>query len=148
MTDIKNDDKFLNTTDHVEDGKTIYLVNNSRSNKKFRFDGNIITLTAPGTPGSIQAADSSVLRNSALVTMWAAGDIKVTEDPEFSRKAISNLAIRNAEEAMAHEEAKKAVVEDIDGGGNENEEDVSYKAKRLTQPASPLTTMTTNKVED
>ena len=134
---------WMKPGDPIPSDVPIYIVNNSDSNKKFKLsNGFSVMLTAPGTQGSVQSIDPALLRNPAVMAMWTDGRIKVTSDPTMSTKVMSSIAERDAIRSAELKDLRNSVVEDVDGGGNENEEDVSFKAKSIVdvQAVKPIMT--------
>ena len=135
MQEAIDSNKWMKPGDPIPSDVPLFIVNNSDSNKKIKLqNGFSIMLTAPGTQGAVQSIDPSVLRNPAIMALWANGAIRITSDATLSAKVMTSIAKRDLARAAEIKELRDSVVEDIDGGGNENETDVSYKAKSIVEP--------------
>ena len=140
MTEQIDSDKWLKPGDEIPDDAPLFIVNNSNTNKKFKLNDKFsMTLTAPGTQGSIQSVEKSMLRNPAVMAMWSNGMIRITTDTALSSKVMTSIAARDAKRNADLKSLRDSVIEDIDGGGNENEEDVSFKVKSIVSdvPEAP-----------
>lgn len=140
MADQINNDKWLKPGDEIPDDAPLFIVNNSNTNKKFKMNDRFsMILTAPGTQGSIQSIEKSMLRNPAVMAMWSNDLIRITTDMALSSKVMTSIAARDAKREADLKSLRDSVIEDIDGGGNENEEDVSYKVKSIVSdiPEAP-----------
>lgn len=140
MADQINNDKWLKPGDEIPDDAPLFIVNNSNTNKKFKMNDRFsMILTAPGTQGSIQSIEKSMLRNPAVMAMWSNDLIRITTDMALSSRVMTSIAARDAKREADLKSLRDSVIEDIDGGGNENEEDVSYKVKPIVSdiPEAP-----------
>ena len=140
MTEQIDSDKWLKPGDEIPDDAPLFIVNNSNTNKKFKLNDKFsMILTAPGTQGSIQSVEKSMLRNPAVMAMWSNGMIRITTDMALSSKVMTSIAARDAKRNADLKALRDSVIEDIDGGGNENEEDVSFKVKPIVSdiPEAP-----------
>lgn len=150
MHETIDSDKWMKPGDPIPSDTTLFIVNNSDSNKKIKLpNGFSIMLTAPGTQGAVQSIDPSVLRNPSIVSMWVNDNIRVTCDASLTARAMANIAKKDLARAVEVKDLRDSVIEDVDGGGNENETDLSYKAKTIVETLpSPTVTSTDATIAD
>lgn len=150
MNGIKLDDtELLHLGDEIDKDKPLYLINNSNSNKKMVINGFKTVLTSPGSKGSVQSVNHSVLNNPAVVTLWNDNEILVTQSQRLQQQAISNAAIRHESEAARMKELRSRVEDETEQtNGSNDSEDVSYRAKSLTNDKMRTVTHMPENVSD
>lgn len=101
---------LLTPDDAIPEDGPLFVINNSRSNKKLEFGDERVTLTAPGTRGSIQPISRDMLRSTGVLALWTANDIQISTSVKAQRQAVS-AAVEKAQARRAHEMKVQSIVD-------------------------------------
>lgn len=105
----------------------LYAINCTMSNKKLSYEGGTMTLTAPGTPASVQVISKATMALPGFMSLWSAGEIRVSSNPALADIASKPIVMQKSKEAERMEDLVAMVEHPTDEQPDAKSEDVSDK---------------------
>lgn len=129
-----DESELIQPSDPIPEGRPLFVINASRSNKKLEFKDERVMLTAPGTPQSIQMISQDMLRSAGFLSLWSAGEVQVSTSDRAQRMAVSE-AVERAQASRTRMEGLNTIAQAAPVSGNSVDdskvEDVSYRFREI-----------------